>query len=95
MRKQFVVTIIILLLVTLGLSYFVSPYWYVAVAVVLLLAYMGIVDMIQNRHAIRKIYPVVGRLRYVMEELRPKMYQYFIESDIDGRPVNRIDRSTI
>lgn len=95
MRKQFVVTIIILLLVTVGLSYFVSPYWYVAVAFVLVLAYMGIVDMIQNRHALRKIYPLVGRLRYVMEELRPKMYQYFIESDIDGRPVNRIDRSTI
>lgn len=95
MRKQFVVTIILLLLITVGLAVFISPYWFLAVAIVLVFTYMGIVDMIQNRHAIRKIYPVVGRLRYVMEELRPKMYQYFIESDIDGRPVNRIDRSTI
>ena len=30
-----------------------------------------------------------------MEELRPKMYQYFIESDIDGRPFHRVDRATV
>ncbi len=51
--------------------------------------------MFQEKQAIRRIYPLVGRLRYVFEELRPKMYQYFIESDIDGRPINRVDRSTI
>src|SRR5690348_5389821 len=51
--------------------------------------------MFQKTHAIRRIYPVVGRLRYVMEELRPKMYQYFIELDIDGRPFNRLDRSSV
>nr|WP_242494586.1 FMN-binding glutamate synthase family protein [Brumimicrobium glaciale] len=56
---------------------------------------MGYIDMIQTRHSIRRIYPLLGRLRYVMEELRPKMYQYFIESDIDGRPFNRLDRSSI
>ena len=26
------------------------------------------------------------------EELRPKVRQYFVESDIDGRPFNRLDR---
>src|SRR5690606_13488972 len=56
---------------------------------------MGYYDMVQSKHAIRRIYPLFGRLRYVMEELRPKIYQYFIESDIDGRPINRIDRSTV
>ena len=49
--------------------------------------------MYQTQHAIRRIYPLFGRLRYFMEELRPKMYQYFVESDIDGRPINRVDRS--
>jgi glutamate synthase domain-containing protein 2 len=42
-----------------------------------------------------RTYPVFGRMRYWMEALRPKMYQYFVESDIDGRPINRVDRSTI
>lgn len=43
----------------------------------------------------RRIFPLLGRLRYVLEELRPKMYQYFIESDIDGRPIHRVDRNVI
>lgn len=40
-------------------------------------------------------FPVFGRARWLMEYLRPKVYQYFVESDTDGRPINRIDRSTI
>ena len=56
---------------------------------------MGYVDMFQEKQAIRRIFPLVGRIRYFMEELRPKMYQYFIESDIDGRPFSRVDRATI
>ena len=30
-----------------------------------------------------------------MEILRPKIYQYFVESDIDGRPIGRIFRSLV
>ena len=30
-----------------------------------------------------------------MEDLRPKIYQYFIESDTDGTPINRVDRSVV
>src|SRR5690606_34727084 len=56
---------------------------------------LGYYDIFQKRHTIMRNYPVLGRLRYVLEELRPKMYQYFIESDIDGRPFNRVDRSTV
>jgi glutamate synthase domain-containing protein 2 len=40
-------------------------------------------------------FPLLGRMRYIMEWLRPKMYQYFVESDTDGRPYNRIDRSIV
>src|SRR5690554_8181251 len=86
MRINFVITSTLLLGASLALSIYLSMYWYVLVGLVLLLTIMGYVDMFQKKHAIRRIYPVVGRLRYVMEELRPKMYQYFIESDIDGRP---------
>lgn len=95
MRRNFVITSTLLLGASLALSIYLSMYWYVLVGLVLLLTIMGYVDMFQKKHAIRRIYPVVGRLRYVMEELRPKMYQYFIESDIDGRPFNRLDRSSV
>lgn len=95
MRRTFVYTSIILLIITFGLAWFISRNWYVVFAIVLILTILGVYDMVQTKHSIRRIYPLFGRLRYMMEDLRPKIYQYFIESDIDGRPINRIDRSTV
>src|SRR5699024_4909492 len=95
MRKQFVIISSVLLIVTLALSLYLDKNWYVGFGVVLILTIMGYIDMYQTHQTVRRIYPLFGRLRYVMEELRPKMYQYFIESDIDGRPFHRVDRSTI
>jgi len=59
------------------------------------LAYMGIADMLQKRQSIKRNYPLFGRLRYVFEDLRPKIQQYFVESDTDGAPINRNERSVI
>lgn len=56
---------------------------------------MGVADMLQTRQSIRRNFPLFGRLRYVFEDLRPKIQQYFVESDTDGAPINRIDRSVI
>ncbi len=95
MRKQFVIITTLLLAVTLALSIFMNKNWSVFFAIILGLTLLGYQDMYQKKHAIRRIFPLLGRLRYVLEELRPKMYQYFIESDIDGKPINRVDRSTI
>lgn len=77
------------------LGFYLNPNYYVLLAICLIFIIMGYYDMFQKKHTIMRNYPVFGRLRYVMEELRPKMYQYFIESDIDGRPFNRIDRATV
>ncbi|MBS1569301.1 MAG: FMN-binding glutamate synthase family protein, partial [Bacteroidetes bacterium] len=95
MRKSFVIGSTLLLLATFLLARFLNPNWYVVLFVLLALTLLGYYDMVQTKHSVMRIYPVFGRLRFVMEELRPKIYQYFIESDIDGRPLNRIDRSTI
>jgi len=94
MRKLFVIISIVL---TAGIIYW-SFFWIdVLFAFVLVgpLIYMGIVDMAQNRQAIRKNFPVLGRLRYVFEDMRPKIQQYFVESDTDGAPLNRNERSVI
>ncbi|MDZ7649187.1 MAG: hypothetical protein U5K54_19580 [Cytophagales bacterium] len=47
---------------------------------------IGIQDVMQDKQSIRKNFPVLGRLRYVFEDLRPKIQQYFVESDTDGAP---------
>ncbi|EGV43254.1 FMN-binding glutamate synthase family protein [Bizionia argentinensis JUB59] len=95
MRTQFYIISTISLLITLALGMFLSPYWYVLFGIVLMFTILGYYDIIQTRHTIMRNYPILGRLRFVLEDLRPKMYQYFIESDIDGRPFNRVDRSTV
>lgn len=95
MRRNFVIVSSLLIIITLSLSLYLNPNWYVVLIIVLSLSALGYYDMIQTKHSIMRIYPVFGRLRFLMEDLRPKIYQYFIESDIDGRPINRIDRSTV
>jgi glutamate synthase domain-containing protein 2 len=63
--------------------------------IVLPLILMGIFDLIQKKHAIRRNFPVVGRLRYFLESIRPEIMQYFVENDRDGRPMDRVTRSMI
>ncbi len=56
---------------------------------------IGVYDLLQTNHAIKRNFPLLGRARYFMEGLRPKIFQYFVESDIDGRPFNRMFRSIV
>jgi hypothetical protein len=47
---------------------------------------LGFRDYFQKSQAIRRNFPVIGRLRYLLEMIRPEIYQYFIESNSDGAP---------
>lgn len=92
--KGFIAFTVVSLAFITCLGYFFPWTWWLLV-LILPLIIMGLVDITQKKHAIMRNYPIVGRLRYFMEDIRPKIYQYFVESDIDGSPVNRVDRSTI
>ena len=56
---------------------------------------LGIYDMVQTTHTIRRNFPVAGRLRYLFESIRPEMQQYFVESNSSGRPFSREQRSLV
>lgn len=56
---------------------------------------LGIKDVRQTRHAILRNFPVIGHLRFLMESIRPEINQYFVESDMDGTPYDRVKRSNI
>ncbi len=90
MRKLFIEIAIISLIVFASLAYFVwnGFWWFLGVVVILTL--WGIYDMFQTKHSLIRNFPLFGRARWVMEALRPKLYQYFVESDTDGRPINRM-----
>ena len=94
MRKIFIVTSVVVSALILVWAY----WWRDALFAFILVGpfiYMGFADMAQKRQAIRRNFPVLGRLRYVFEDMRPKIQQYFVESDTDGAPINRNERSVI
>ena len=94
MRKSFIFVSILLVVAISVWSYF----WIWALlffALILPLIVLGIIDMTQTKQSIRRNFPLLGRLRYVFEDFRPKIQQYFVESDTDGAPINRNDRSVI
>ncbi len=95
MRIHFVIISTLVLAATYWFAVHLQPDYYITFVIVLIITGLGYYDMYQKKHSVMRIYPVVGRLRFLMENLRPKIYQYFIESDIDGRPINRVDRSTV
>ncbi len=95
MIRKFLSISAVLILLFVGLALFVSPLWWWAFLVIGPLFLMGIADMFTKRHTIVRNFPLIGRFRYLFENIRPEIYQYFIESDIDGRPFNRTHRSIV
>ncbi len=56
---------------------------------------VGIYDIFQTKHSINRNFPVIGHGRYILEKFRPEIMQYFVETDIEGRPINRMFRSIV
>ncbi|NQV22616.1 MAG: FMN-binding glutamate synthase family protein, partial [Rhodospirillales bacterium] len=62
---------------------------------VLLVAVLYVIDVTQTKHAIRRNYPVIGRLRYGLERLGIFFRQYFFAMDREELPFNREQRSWV
>src|SRR6201985_3636081 len=59
------------------------------------LTLLGILDLTQKSHAVLRNYPISAHLRFLLEEIRPEMRQYFFESEKDGMPFSRDTRSLV
>ena len=60
-----------------------------------MLVLIGIWDMMQTRHSLRRNYPTLANIRFMLEKIRPEIRQYFLESDTDGTPFNRSKRAVV
>lgn len=56
---------------------------------------LGVADMTQKHQTVRRNFPIIGHGRYLMEMIRPEINQYFVESNLDGKPFSRNDRSVV
>jgi glutamate synthase domain-containing protein 2 len=58
-------------------------------------AVLYLIDVTQTKQAIRRNYPVIGRLRYLFEHLGVFFRQYFFAMDREELPFNRAQRAWI
>lgn len=49
-------------------------------------------DILQKKHAIKHNFPVIGNLRYFLEEIGPELRQYIVANDKEETPFNRAER---
>ncbi|MGV3658355.1 MAG: glutamate synthase-related protein, partial [Chitinophagaceae bacterium] len=82
-------------IIVVGVAYTAGAGWYWALLLTLPLLGLAIRDTRQKKHAVIRNFPIIGHLRYLFEGIRPEMRQYFFESDLDGKPFNRRQRSIV
>src|SRR5690554_2512282 len=93
-RELFIIGSILTVLSIVFIAFFWQPILYLFILVVPIV-FVGVRDILQKRQTIRRNFPVVGNLRYLLERFRPEIMQYFVETDTDGKPINRLSRSLI
>ena len=94
MRKVFVLFAITSLAI-IGLLMYINWKFSFLLLIFVPLILMGLYDMFQSMHTIRRNFPLLGRMRYLLESIGPEMRQYFIENDTDGKPFNRLQRNLV
>lgn len=94
MRKTFVVFFLLVVFSSI-FFYIFLPQALWTLIFTLPLVIIGLRDISQKTQAIRRNYPIVGNFRYLFEEIRPEINQYFVESNTDGRPFSREQRSIV
>jgi glutamate synthase domain-containing protein 2 len=94
MRRVFVTLACAIVATVLGVGYLWPPALWSLLVIGPLVA-RGVADMVQTKQAVRRNFPVIGHLRYLLEKIRPEINQYFVESNSDGKPFSRNDRSVV
>lgn len=75
--------------------FFLEPWLLFLTVFTIPLFILGVSDINQKKHTIRRNFPVIGHMRYILEMIRPEISQYFIESNTDGTPFSREERSVV
>jgi glutamate synthase domain-containing protein 2 len=96
-RRFIVYTAVVGLSATLliGIVWSPSIEMAIALALVTFLTGIGTWDLFQKRHAVLRNYPLTARIRFILEEIRPEIRQYFLESEKDGTPFSRDKRAIV
>jgi glutamate synthase domain-containing protein 2 len=98
-QPRFIIyTIVLLITAALLFEYifeFTSFLVGLPLALFVALSVVGTVDLFQSKHAILRNYPLSAHIRFILEEIRPEIRQYFLESEKDGTPFSRDKRALV
>src|SRR5690348_16597247 len=86
------------LLLAIGVLDHNTKVWEVVTLPILIfgaLTLLGLRDLTQKSHAVLRNYPISAHIRFLLEEIRPELRQYFFEGEKDGMPFSRDIRSVI
>jgi glutamate synthase domain-containing protein 2 len=67
----------------------------VGFVLIVTLVFWFVHDVMQKKHAVLRNYPVIGRLRYVLERQGEYFRQYFFLNDREEMPFNRATRAWV
>jgi glutamate synthase domain-containing protein 2 len=92
-RLQVLYTVLALTAAFAVLGFWLSAWWWLGLAVMGPLTLLGVWDLMQKRHSLLRTYPLVGHLRFLLEDTGPELRQYIVEANLEGKPFNRDQRS--
>ena len=71
--------------------------WWAWVLIAIAVALVGVAlfDVIQRKHTILRVFPIIGHFRFLLEAIGPELRQYIVTSNNEERPFNRDQRRWI
>ena len=94
-RRYITLTIVAALTVLLAPLALGHVLWALAWAAAAALTALGLHDLRQTGHSVLRTYPIAAHLRFLLEDVRGEIRQYFIESDTEGVPFSRNKRAIV
>lgn len=94
MRRLLPFIIVIVLWLSTTSAIMAGMPWWPSI-ILLALVLLGSWDLLQRKHSLYRNYPLTGHFRNIAEEMRTQIRQYFIESNTDGTPFDREQRSLV
>jgi glutamate synthase domain-containing protein 2 len=88
------VACLVLLVVAVATATVHPSAWFAVVPLAALSA-LGVRDLLQRRHTIQRLYPVIGHIRWAAESIRPELRQYLFEADEEAAPFSRSQRTLV
>lgn len=95
--RNTILSVLLLITILFGvLVYFIPQLGtIILLAISSILTIIAIFDSLQTKHSLLRSFPLVARLRWLFEDEREKIQQYFIEDNLNGTPINREKRSLV